>query len=72
MRALVRAREQTDESDDEPDPRRYQPKPRQVLRMRCYACAGTGKLEVIDDPSRRVGRIVRCIACRGTGQVVVK
>jgi hypothetical protein len=72
MKALLRAREQTesdDDRDDDPQPAdRYCPRP--VLRMRCYACAGSGKQEILD-PATRIGRIVRCIACRGTGRVTV-
>jgi hypothetical protein len=76
MRVLLRACEQTESDDDqqsdEPSPKRYRPEPRRVLWVRCYACAGSGQLEVIDDPSSNRGRIVRCIACRGTGSVAIK
>ena len=76
MRALGWAREQTesDESDDgeSEDERNDTHRPgRRLLSMRCYVCAGTGQLEMVDDP-RRPGRPVRCIACRGTGRVIVK
>ncbi len=71
MRLLLRAREETesDDEDDAPKQDRYRPKP--VLRMRCYACAGSGKLEIVEKGAR-TGKIVRCIACGGTGKVIVE
>ena len=39
--------------------------------MRCYACAGSGKLEIVEKGAR-TGKIVRCIACGGTGKVIVE
>jgi DnaJ-class molecular chaperone len=80
MNVLCRACEQIESDDDEQrdrsDPDGYKNKPRRVLRMRCYACAGTGMLEVVfhrfhrGDPGRS-GRVVRCIACQGTGRVLI-
>jgi hypothetical protein len=68
MKALLRAREQT-ESDDDEQADHYRPKA--VLRMRCYACAGSGKLELTFEGERK-GRLVRCIACDGSGKVAVE
>jgi hypothetical protein len=76
MRALLRvllwAREPTDSDDGDSDRRRerHETPKRGLLRMRCYACAGSGRLEMVDDPTRPA-RQVRCIACRGTGRVTI-
>jgi hypothetical protein len=77
MRALLRARDTESDEDEQPEgddaggDKRYLPKPKPLLRMRCFACAGTGKLWVIDSISPN-GRVARCVACRGTGRVEVK
>jgi DnaJ-class molecular chaperone len=66
------------ESDDEdcPDDETRKPYlPRRVspfrLRLRCYACNGSGKLWVRDQvfPS---GREAPCVVCRGSGRVPLK
>ncbi len=69
MKALLRARESTESDEDDEQEDGHQPKA--VLRMRCYACGGRGKLELVEQGDR-TGRIVRCIACGGTGKVLVK
>jgi hypothetical protein len=73
LRGQLRAREQT-ESDDDDDQHVpvYRPPPRRkLLRLRCYVCAGTGRLEILDGGPKD-GRLVRCIACGGTGRVTVE
>ena len=74
MRALLHARETED--DDQPERELdgdddYQPAPRPLLRLRCFACEGSGKLWVTD-AIRPGGRFARCVACHGTGRVDVK
>jgi len=75
MQALLRAED--GEPDDEQQPegdssaQAYRPTPKPILRMRCYACAGSGKIRVTDSSSL-AGRQARCVACRGTGRVEVK
>jgi len=69
MKALLRALEPAGSDDDDEQPEHYRPKA--VLRMRCYACAGSGRLEVIEEGESQ-GRVVRCIACGGTGKVAVE
>ncbi len=69
MKALLRVREPSESEDDDGEVDSYRPKA--VLRLRCYACAGTGKLELLEQGERQ-GRIVRCIACGGSGKVEVK
>jgi hypothetical protein len=69
MKALLRAREQTESDDDDEQADHY--RPRAVLRMRCYACAGSGKLELTFEGEKK-GRLVRCIACDGSGKVAVE
>jgi len=73
MRALLRARETESEDDDRLDsePHSDDDSPKPFLRLRCFACAGTGKLWVSDENSPR-GRQARCVACGGTGRVDVK
>ena len=76
MRMLLRARETESEDDDRPDTEpdsdhEYQPAPKSLLRLRCYACEGSGKLWVTD-AVRPGGRFARCVACHGTGRVAVK
>jgi hypothetical protein len=76
LRALLGAREQTDSQDDgEGDDdakasKAYRAK-RKLLQMRCYACAGSGRIELLENGAS-VGRIVRCIACGGTGKITMK
>ena len=76
MRALLYARET--ESDDggqcDSEPGSgddYRPTPKPFLRLRCFACAGSGKLWITDENSPR-GRPARCVACRGMGRVDVR
>jgi hypothetical protein len=76
MQALLWARDT--ESDDGGRPEnqinsddRYQPAPKPLLRLRCFACAGSGKLWVTEASSPG-GRPARCVACHGTGRVDVK
>lgn len=75
LRWRLRAHEQT-ESDGDDDDRDERPAPsreparRKLLRLRCYVCAGSGKLEILDGGARD-GKLVRCIACGGTGRVTV-
>jgi hypothetical protein len=76
MRALLRARETESEDGDPPGTElegddAYQPAPRSLLRLRCFACEGSGKLWV-SDAIRPGGRFARCVACHGTGRVDVK
>jgi hypothetical protein len=59
-----------DKSDDTPESEPYETKPQPTLRLRCYACAGRGKLWVIDEHWPR-GRQTRCIACLGSGRVTI-
>jgi hypothetical protein len=69
MKGLLRVRE-PNESEDDDDDQVDSYRPNAVLRLRCYACAGTGKLELLEQGERQ-GRIVRCIACGGSGKVEV-
>ncbi len=76
LRALPRAREQTESQDDDGKDGDdaaasvpYQAK-RKLLKMRCYACAGSGRLELLEGGASN-GRIVRCIACGGTGKIAM-
>ncbi len=70
MKALLRARETTEPDDDDGEKAEgYQPKA--VIRLRCYACAGSGWLELVEQGERE-GRLVRCVACGGSGKVAVK
>ncbi len=76
LRALSWAREQTDSNDDEEKRDddaaasvAYQAK-RKLLKMRCYACAGSGRLELLE-LGADTGRIVRCVACGGTGKITM-
>jgi hypothetical protein len=74
MRALLRARESEDDDPSERKPDRddeYQPAPKPLFRLRCFACEGTGKLWVTDAICPG-GRLARCVACHGTGRVDVK
>lgn len=73
MRALLRARETESEDDDQPesDGDDYQTAPKPLLRLRCFACAGSGKLWVTDE-NNPGGRFARCVACHGTGRVDVR
>jgi hypothetical protein len=73
MKALLRVRDQPESEDHKDDESEQKERgwERPVLRMRCYACAGSGRLEVVGKGARR-GRIVRCIACGGTGKVTVE
>jgi hypothetical protein len=77
------AREETEngdgdgEEDDEASGQsgRYHRKRGRPLAIRCYACAGSGKLEIADlrpEGGLRNARPVRCIACHGTGRVPVR
>jgi hypothetical protein len=59
-----------DPDDDDPEPEPYESKSRPTLCMRCYACAGCGKLWVTDELWPR-GRQTRCVACLGTGRVTI-
>jgi hypothetical protein len=76
MRALLRARDTESDDGDQPDDDsgsddKYQRTPKPLLRMRCFACAGTGKLWVTD-ANAPDGRLAQCIACHGAGRVKVK
>ena len=76
MQVLPRARETESDDDDQPSNRaenavEYEPAPRPLLRLRCFACAGTGELWVTDATCPG-GRSARCVACHGTGRVEVK
>jgi hypothetical protein len=76
MRVLLRARDTESDDDELPDGdasenEQYRPKPKPLLRMRCFACAGTGNLWIVDSISPS-GRYARCVACCGTGRVEVK
>jgi len=66
----IRDGEAGDESDDDPEFEPYEVKPPPTLRLRCYACAGRGKLWVTDEHWTR-GRQARCIACLGSGWVTI-
>ena len=75
MQVLLRARE-TEADNDQPGGRAdpdvdYEPAPRALFGLRCFACAGTGKLWVTDAICPG-GRPARCVACHGTGRVEVK
>jgi hypothetical protein len=59
-----------DEFDDIPESEPYETKPPPTSRLRCYACAGRGKLWVTDEHWPR-GRYARCIACLGSGHVTI-
>lgn len=76
LRALLWAREQTESHDDEGKHDddaaasvAYQAK-RKLLKMRCYACAGSGRLELLE-LGANTGRVVRCVACGGTGRIAM-
>jgi hypothetical protein len=76
LRALLRAREQTESQDDEgggdddaPAAKAYRAK-QKLLKMRCYACAGSGRIELLENGAS-MGRLVRCIACGGTGKIAM-
>jgi hypothetical protein len=83
--ALLWARETSGPDDDGPwngddgDARRADedaandngPLAKTLLRMRCFACGGSGRLEVTDEGCPR-GRTVRCVACHGRGRVFLK
>lgn len=77
LRSLLRAREQTESEDDDDSDggddaaasARHHRK-RKLLRLRCYVCAGSGKLEFLETGAK-VGRIVRCVACGGTGKITM-
>jgi len=77
LRALLWAREQTESGGDDRDDDGNasipptSPSKRKLLRMRCYACAGTGRLELVENRAKP-GRVVRCIACGGTGKIAVE
>lgn len=77
LRALLGAREQTEsqdddgEGDDDAAPSKAHQAKRKLLKMRCYACAGSGRIELLEIGAN-VGRIVRCIACGGTGKISVE
>ncbi|HEX7501050.1 MAG TPA: hypothetical protein VF524_12210 [Polyangia bacterium] len=76
MQILLRARETESDDDDQPDDKaesavEYEPAPKPLLRLRCFACAGTGELWVTD-ATCPLGRSARCVACHGTGHVEVK
>jgi hypothetical protein len=76
MRALLRAREVESEDNEPPGTESegdaaYRTAPRPLLRLRCFACEGSGKLWVTD-AIRPGGRFARCVACHGTGRVDVK
>ena len=73
MKLFRRIRE--GESDDDepaiaPQDEPYEPAPSAPLRLRCYACAGGGRLWVTDERWPR-GRQARCIACQGSGGVTI-
>jgi len=80
--ALLWARETSDSDDDGPrngdaegaDPDAANdngPLAKTLLRMRCFACGGSGRLEIADEDCPR-GRTVRCVACHGKGRVLLK
>jgi len=76
MQVLLRARE-TESDDDEPQSRRadhgidYHSVPKALFSLRCFACAGTGKLWVTHAACPG-GQPARCVACHGTGRVKVR
>jgi DnaJ-class molecular chaperone len=76
LRALLGAREQTESQDDEVEgdddaaASKARQARRKLLKMRCYACAGSGRIELLENGAR-IGRLVRCIACGGTGKIVM-
>jgi hypothetical protein len=76
MQVLLRARETEPDDDDQPAGRAannsgYQPAPRALFCLRCFACAGTGKLWVTHAACPG-GQPARCVACHGTGRVKVR
>jgi len=66
----IREGESDDEPGDTPEPEPYETKPPPTLRLRCYVCAGRGKMWVTDAFWPR-GRQIRCMACRGSGRVTI-
>ena len=76
MPVLLRARETESDDDDKAAGKaehdvEYEPAPRPLLRLRCFACSGTGELWVTDATCPQ-GRSARCVACHGTGRIEVK
>jgi hypothetical protein len=76
LRALLGAREQTESEDDNSEgdddaaaSKAYRAK-QKLLKMRCYACAGSGRIELLENGAS-IGRLVRCIACGGAGKIAM-